>query len=251
MTKAQHIQYTYNNSIVHTIKADLASISVVNIKGKPVVAQPYFGVNGSFFEGSTSLGIAMQNGAAVASGGEKTARACQGDFPETAGKLTKRGTMFCYNNGNSIATGVVEYASEAKLGNVKWAIGGYSLFPNVQYATTEAYYQDINGSGTTCKDGTQNAYRFEPKTSTRARTAIGYDGSKIWLAAFEKSDAWNVRKFMMARGCNIAIMLDGGSSTQMNYAIVRGGEPVAQNYDAEGKGRGILSMVRVSATEWI
>ncbi|WP_046216251.1 phosphodiester glycosidase family protein [Paenibacillus wulumuqiensis] len=249
MTTAQHLQYNYEGSVVHAIKTDLAAISIVDIGAKAVVDQAYFGVNGTFFSGSALTGIAMQNGVAVRTGGNRTGQACNGI-------ATKRGTIFCYGGGSSVTTGVVDYASEANLSNVKWAIGGYSLFPNVAYGSIDKYYADINGNGdaTDCSNAvaeTQNAFRFAPR-SKNERTAIGWDGSKIWLVAFDSADAWTVRKFMIARGCNLAVMLDGGSSTQMKYAVIRNGNPVATNYNPSGGiPRQVFSMVRVSATEWI
>lgn len=247
MTVAQHISYNYNNNIVHTIKADLATISIVDVGRSSVVDQTYFGVNGTFFVEPNMAGIAMQNGSAIRAGGTRTGQAC--------GVSTKRGTMFCYNGGSAVATGVVDSYSDANLSNVKWAIGGYSLFPNIAYGNIDDYYTAINGDGnaTACsnaKAGTQNAFRLEPRRKTQ-RTAIGWDGSKIWLAVFASEDAWGVRKFMIARGCNTAIMLDGGGSSQMKYATLRNGNPTPVNYDPRGENRPIYSMVRVSATEWI
>ncbi|SDM33599.1 Predicted protein [Paenibacillus sp. OK060] len=247
MTVAQHIAYTHNGNTVHTIKTDLAAISVVDVGYKSVNDQAYFGVNGTFFNGATLVGIAIQNGSAVRSGGSRTGQAC--------GTLTKRGTMFCYNGGSSITTGVVDYASEANLSNVKWAIGGYSLFPNVSYANSDAFYIAIHGKDASddcskAKAGSQNAYRFGPTLKTK-RTAIGWDGSKIWLAAFASENAWEVRQFMINRGCSLAVMLDGGGSTQMKYANVRNGNPVPANFDPSNENRPIYTMVRVAATDWV
>lgn len=227
MTVAQSIRYTHNGNTVQTIKTDLAEISVVDIGTKSVNDAPYFGVNGTFFSGSSLLGIAMQNGSAVRSGGTRTDQACN--------VSTKRGTMFCYNGGSAVATGVVDFASEANLSNVKWAIGGYSLFPNVSYANADAYYTAIHGKDSAgdcskAKAGSQYAYRFSPTTKTQ-RTAIGWDGSKIWLALFASENAWEVRQFMINWGCSAAIMLNGGGSSQMKYAVIRNGNPFPTNYD--------------------
>ncbi|GIP60789.1 phosphodiester glycosidase family protein [Paenibacillus woosongensis] len=246
-TVAQHLSYSHNGKTVHTIKADLASISVVDIGAKSVNDQAYFGVNGTFFSGSSLLGIAMQGGSAVRTGGTRSGQACN--------VKTKRGTMFCYNSGKSVTTGVVDYASEANLSNVKWAIGGYSLFPNLSYSTDNDYYKAIHGTDSpdncnAAKEGTQNAYRFGPMSKTQ-RTAIGWDGSKIWLAVFQSENAWGVRQFMIDRGCNTAIMLDGGGSSQIKYAVIRNGNPVPTNYDPSGVNRSVYSMVRVAAEEWV
>ncbi|SDS89874.1 Predicted protein [Paenibacillaceae bacterium GAS479] len=246
MTVAQHTQYSHNGNIVHTIKTDLAAISIANIDAKSVKDSPYFGVNGTFFNGPELTGIAMQGGSAVRPGGTRTGQAC--------GTSTKRGTMFCYNGGSAVATGVVDYYNEANLNNIKWAIGGYSLFPNVSYPSDTQYYDAIHGhdSSADCsktKAGSQNAFRFGPKSKNN-RTAIGWDGSKIWLAAFASENAWGVRQFMKDRGCNTAIMLDGGGSTQMGYAIVRNGNPSAASFDPSGENRKVYTMVRVSALDW-
>lgn len=149
----------------------------------------------------------------------------------------------------------MDYYSDANLSNVKWAIGGYSLFTNISYAEPLDFYKAIHGTDsaddcTKTKPDSQNAYRFSPMSKT-SRTAIGWDGSKIWLAAFASENAWEVRQFMKNRGCNTAIMLDGGGSTQMSYAVVRNGNPVINNFDPKGENRTIYTMVRVSATDWI
>ncbi|SEB27568.1 Predicted protein [Paenibacillus sp. 276b] len=249
MTVAQHIQYSHNGKLVHAIKADLGAIVLRNIGATAVVNQPKFGVNGTFFNLTNGqlTGIAMQNGARVHTNGHLNQGPC--------GTATKRGTMYCYNGGNAISTGVVGAYTETSLSNIKWAIGGYSLFPNVSYANSAAFYTAINGTGdanacTDAKANTQNAYRFSPSIN-RPRTAIGWDGSKIWLAVFQSENAYEVRQFMINRGCNLAIMLDGGSSSQMKYAVVRNGNPSPVSYDPGNEQRPVYTMVAVEATDWV
>ncbi|WP_427180911.1 phosphodiester glycosidase family protein [Paenibacillus sp. TC-CSREp1] len=248
MTVAQHIQYSHNGKVVHAIKADLGAIVLRNIGNTAVVNQPKFGVNGTFFnlQNGQLTGIAMQGGLAVHTNGSVNQGPC--------GIATKRGTMYCYNGGNAVTTGVVTNYSDTSLSNIKWAIGGYSLFPNVTY-TQSAFYTAINGIGnaSTCdaaKANSQNAYRFDPSIN-RPRTAIGWDGSKIWLAVFQSENAYQVRQFMINRGCNVAIMLDGGDSSQMKYAVVRNGNPSPMSYDPSNEQRGVFTMVAVEATDWV
>lgn len=248
MTVAQHIQYSLNGRVVHTIKADLGAIVLRNIGSSSVIDQARFGVNGTFFNTANGqlTGIAMQNGSALRTNGQANSGPC--------GVATKRGTMYCYNGGTAVTTGVVTSYNEANLSNIKWAIGGYSLFPNVTYSES-AFYDAINGNGdasscTPAKANTQNAYRFEPKAN-RPRTAIGWDGSKVWLAVFQSENAYQVRQFMINRGCNLAIMLDGGGSSQMKYAVIRNGNPVPTNYDPSGVDRIVYTMVAVEATDWV
>lgn len=80
---------------------------------------------------------------------------------------------------------------------------------SVSYASAAAVYTATNGTGDAkacpdAKDNTQNAYRFSP------RTAIGLDRSKILLVVFQSD--YEVRRFMISRGCSLAIMLDDGDS---------------------------------------
>ncbi|WP_310144265.1 hypothetical protein [Paenibacillus amylolyticus] len=73
------------------------------------------------------------------------------------------------------------------------------------------------------------------------------DGSKIWLAVFYSENAYQVRQFLINRGCNLAIMLAGGDSSQMKYAVVRNGNPSLASYDPGNKQRSLYTMVAVEA----
>lgn len=240
---ATHFTRTWNNRVVHVIEADLADISVASIDGS-VRKSSYYGVNGTFFSGTTLLGIAMNNGSAVRTGGTASADACS--------VTTKRGVMYCFDpyiSNTFLATSVVKDYSEypgANSSNVKWAIGGYSLQHFGQDLTETEYYNSINGYGsssscTAAKANTENAYRLDP-TILRPRTAIGYKGGlKIVLAVFTNETAYQVRQFMINdRNCSMAIMLDGGGSSQMRW-------PGENNYfDPTDDNRSVYNMIRVN-----
>lgn|GEM_PF-1476312 len=252
MTVASHTETTFNSKTVHVIKADLDCVSVESISGS-VTGSAKFGVNGTFFSGTSLLGIAINNGAAVRTGGTQTGQAC--------GVSTKRGTMYCYSpsyNSQYLNTEVVKNSTDtgASASQIKWAIGGYSLFPYRSYSSSTDYYKDINGTGTAsdctlAKVDSENAYRLEPSNS-RPRTAIGWNGSKIVLAAFASENAYNVRQFMINQGCSaLAIMLDGGSSTQMRFGIPTPGGLGTGTFDPSGAGASVYQMVSVNPTSWI
>ncbi|MEX1030063.1 MAG: phosphodiester glycosidase family protein [Paenibacillaceae bacterium] len=256
MTVANHFTETYNTKLVHVIKADLDCVSVEKITSttKSVVNSNMFGVNGTFFASGTSLlGIAIKNGLAVISGGLQSGQTC--------GISTKRGTMYHYSpsfGGSYLATDVVKDHTDtgASASQMKWAIGGYSLYPYRTYTSESQYLTDINGSGasiscTPAIANTENAYRLEPSSSTH-RTAIGWNGTKIVLAVFEDATAYSVRQYMKNQGCNsLAIMLDGGGSSQMRYGIPTPGGLGTGTYDPKGENRQVYSMVAVNPSSWI
>lgn len=235
---------------VHYIIADLDCVSVECIPGK-VSNSGKYGVNGTFFTSSNNLlGIAIGNGTAVAGGGTQTGQACN--------QLTKRGTMYHYDPSHNyvyLDTAVVKDATDtgASLKQIKWAIGGYSLFPWKVYNNSDEYFNDINGNGdpSNCNaivTGSENAYRLNPKSTSQSRTAIGWRGfgRKIVLVVFQAESAWGVRKYMMEdMNCtHHAIMLDGGKSSSMRYNTGVF-EPQGANTEA------VYNMVTVSPDNWV
>lgn len=241
---ATHTQTTWNGKTVHVIEADLSSVSVVDIGASSVNDSPYYGVNGTFFTGGALLGVAMNNGSAVRTGGSATASACS--------VATKRGTMFHFDP--PIGTTFLDVApvqnysdySGASSSNVKWAIGGYSLFLGSTLTSTQ-YYANINGNGsvsscTNAVANTENAFRLGPTTATQ-RTAIGYKaGSKIVLAVFQSETAYEVRAFMLSQSCTKGVMLDGGGSSQLCW---RNSNGTVGKYDPSGENRAVYSCVKV------
>jgi len=49
----------------------------------------------------------------------------------------------------------------------------------------------------------------------------------------------------------LTIMLDGGDSSQMKYAVVRNGNYSPASYDPGNKQRPVFTMVAVEATDWV
>lgn len=255
MSVAIYTEKKFNGKTVKLIKADLDCVSVEKINGS-VLDSGKFGVNGTFFNPSDGslLGIAIKNGAAVRTGGTQTGQAC--------GISTKRGTMYHYSpsyQGSYLATAVVKNFTDtgASASQIKWAIGGYSLHPGKTYTDESQYLADINGSGsasscTPAKPDTENAYRLDPSSSSTPRTAIGWDGSRIVLAVFEAEKAYEVRRFMKNEGCSsLAIMLDGGGSSQMRYLVASPSGNFVGEFDPRGENRSVYNMVAVNPTEWI
>ncbi|WP_374019834.1 phosphodiester glycosidase family protein [Paenibacillus thiaminolyticus] len=265
MSEAKYVSTTHNQRAVRYIEADLDAIKIEGIKGKSVRDSGKYGVNGTFFYGTKLTGIAVNRNAngksePVLEGGGSTSGV------NYNGKVipSKRGTMYYFNPpaGRIIfddkpVRDYLDYPNSST-SNVVWAIGGYSLFPVKNYKSSDEYYSDINGKGSTTKQPTENsenAYRFEP-TNRTARTAIGFkhtnSKSKIILAVFESETAWEVRSFMKGLYCTSAIMLDGGGSSQMRYKTSRGTtEFWCPKPDRNNKIREVHSMVTVNASKWV
>jgi len=258
MSTARVVNTTWNGGAVRYIEADLDAISV-NAIPSTVMASGLYGVNGTFFSGTTLLGVAVQrisNGQAsgIRSTSEETASACS--------KITKRGVMYHIQSGSTstVKVDVVKNFLDSPgttRTNVKWAIGGYSLHLGKTYGSGDsnfdAYYTEINGDGdpslcTAAKDNSENAYRLEPKNN-RQRTAIGYKNGKIYLAVFAGSNAWEVRRFLKSNlGCTLGIMLDGGGSSQMRYRFNPNGTDTT--WDPSNSSRSVYNMVAVKASTW-
>lgn len=265
MSTAKYYSTTHGGSAVRYIDAELSTISVESISGKNVRDSGKFGINGTFFSGTTLTGIAVNkdpNGFSTrvaANGNTTTGVTHQGTvYP------SKRGTMYYFNPAAGIqfldAIPVKDYLDypNSSITNVQWAIGGYSLYPTKSYVDDNAYYNEINGKGAVDKQPTsnsENAYRFSPTSST-ARTAIGYrfhdQKRKIVLAVFANHNAWSVRQFMASLGCTYAVMLDGGGSSQIRYKTSSGATDFwCPKPDPGNSIRAVHSMVTVSASQWL
>ncbi|SEP33549.1 phosphodiester glycosidase family protein [Paenibacillus sp. OK076] len=265
MSTAKYYSTTHGGSAVRYIDAELSTISVESISGKNVRDSGKFGINGTFFSGTTLTGIAVNkdpNGFSkrVAANGDTTTGVSYNGtvYP------SKRGTMYYFNPSAGVSffdtmpvKDFLDYPNSSTT-NVQWAIGGYSLHPKKAYANSDAFYEDINGKGATTKQPTsnsENAYRFSP-TSATARTAIGYryhdKKTKIVLAVFANHSAWSVRQFMADLGCTFAIMLDGGGSSQIRYKTSSGTTDFwCPKPDTGGSVRAVHSMVTVNASQWL
>jgi hypothetical protein len=165
-----------------------------------------------------------------------------------------RGTFYHFDpafNWQFIDTRVVNhyldytdsYGNNVPASNIKWAVSGYSLHPNLSL-TKEEYYEAL-------KDETVNP---GPGTDYKtARTAIGYrsySGRKlIVLAVFENATPWEVRETMKDYiGCNTyATMLDGGGSSTIQWKTASGSVGL---WEAQSGGRNVFAMVTVNPDFW-
>lgn len=256
MSVAKYVSTTHGGKAVRYIEADLDTINVESISGKSVEGSGKYGINGTFFSGTTLTGIAVNRGKRVAANGDATTGVSY------KGKVysSKRGTMYYFDPAAGIhffdtkpVGSFLEYPNSST-SNVRWAIGGYSLHPTKAYSSSAGYYSEINGTGAVDKEPTadsENAYRFSPQSST-ARTAIGYrvvnSEKKIILAVFDNQNAWNVREFMRGLNCTFAIMLDGGGSSQIRYKSGSSNGFWCPKPDSTM--RPVHSMVTVTATTW-
>lgn len=268
-TIANAVKTTQNGKEVRYIIADLDCVSVASISGS-VLNSNMYGINGTFFYGSSLLGVAVNNNAAVRTGGDQSANSSHGP-----GQTTKRGVLYHFDpavNGSFIKTHVVDTYKDATdysgnsvgatSSNVKWAIGGYSLHLAKSYTGTAsqqetAYINDITGHP-------EYANSWAGKTNFDGRSAIGYgalgpSGSRrtIVLATFKNASVWEVRQFMKGLGCSMGVHLDGGGSSQLRYQrrinlsstsgymANEGWEP-----DPDTTTRSVYSMVRVNPTSW-
>ncbi|MBJ6363963.1 phosphodiester glycosidase family protein [Paenibacillus sp. GCM10012307] len=267
MTIANTHKTTQNGKEVRYIIADLDCVSVVKIDGS-VVNSNMYGINGTFFYGSSLLGVAVNNNAAVRTGGDQTANSSHGP-----GQTTKRGVLYHFDpavNLSFMKTHVVKKYNDttdhsgntvgATANNVKWAIGGYSLHLQKTYTGTEsaqetAYINDIVGNP-------EYANSWAGKTNFDGRSAIGYgatgpSGSNrtIVLATFENASVWEVRKFMKGLGCSMGVHLDGGGSSQLRYKrqVPAGSFLIDDSWQPDpdpNDPRKVYSMVRVNPTTW-
>ena len=242
--------YTINNRTVYLkwIKANVDKIVPTYIGYNNITDTDYCGVNGTFFIPNSSLdssaltrtilwGIAMDSNGEIGAYGRanrytenywspngNTPLAC-GTFVNLNKKLSDGTVLFCdkidsfdnyYHNGIRV-----------RQSDVSWAIGGTSLFMNKTYSSAEEYYNDISDED-------------PPRPRAIAqRTAIAYLGGNSLgnnillltvfgdnvtgsdLSAYDSGgvtlfelrqilkDIWNVPY--------IAIALDGGGSTQIQY----------------------------------
>ncbi|MFD2115131.1 phosphodiester glycosidase family protein [Paenibacillus yanchengensis] len=265
MSTAYVKQWPNGGKTVRTITVDAAAIKVEHVGNTSVMDSGKYGVNGTFFAGSNLTGIAMQDGYGVNTAGankyakgEATAAIGPTVAAPCGGKVNKRGTLFHFSpllNGqiHTAQKPVVDFSnySGATRSNIKWAIGGYSLFLTNSYSSSDDYYNDIQA--VSCANNTENASRFTPKSPNK-RTAIGYrydstHGRQIVLAVFKSATAWEVRNFMKdMMDCSIGVMLDGGGSSQMRWKTPSG---VDDKWDAGDQNRKIQTMVTVTADKWL
>jgi exopolysaccharide biosynthesis protein len=220
---------------IRYIETDLANVSVKNIGDSATVkSSGEYGTNGVFFDTSTGnlVSIAINGGQIVRTGGSENAY--------------KRGTMYHLTNGTIDAMPVKHYSEITSLSNIKWAVGGVSLFLERSYTNSSELYNDLSG---------ENLDGFSGKAA-RPRTALGYKSGKILLVtAFVDGndsnnkngvDMWGLRNIMKGLNCTKAINLDGGGSTAIAYMKPNDTTRYVNNVEL----RAVKTMIRVPGTSF-
>ncbi|GIP40555.1 hypothetical protein J31TS4_38350 [Paenibacillus sp. J31TS4] len=241
--------YTVNGKNLHLkwLEADINEVTIRNVGATTVGNSGYYGVNGTFFDNSSSsstygylTGIAIQNGSIVRQAG--------GTQDYTTFSSGGRGALVKLSNNLADGTFLFEKrfyefpvthnGYTIQQSNVQWAIGGISLY-----------------LGETLTESAFNSRMVSEKapsySSNVARTAIGYKGANkvILCTFFDGNDLWNggkgctiwdVRTVMKDKfGCTMGVNLDGGGSTQIRFK-----QGTSSNYH-ETEARKIFSMVTV------
>lgn len=219
---------------VHYISADLADVSVRSISGS-VYASSYSGINGTFFSGSTLVGIATkQGGVQVAPSGANNANAAY-----------SRSTLVCYNYGGATcAVSALKRITEFPYGlsSINWAIGGIGLYLSDTFpGDTEAKQRQAYIDKCVAFEHAQSVNSFENSAKIN-RTAIGFNFStkKVTMLYLQSGSAWDCRKVLKALGCDTGILLDSGTSSQMK----------ANTTKVNSKTNSVYSMVAVVPSSW-
>lgn len=241
--------YTANGKSLHLkwLEANIDEVTIRDIGQKTIGNSSYYGVNGTFFDNGASsstygylTGIAIQNGNVVHEVG--------GTQDYKTYNYGGRGTLVRLANNLGDGTFIFEKkfyqfpvthnGYTVNQSNVKWAIGGISLFLGETLTQTEF--------------NSRMANELAPSyNSNVARTAIGYKGGNkvILCAIFDGNDLWNsskgctiwdVRTVMKDKfGCTMGVNLDGGGSTQIRFK-----QGTTDNYH-QTEARAVFSMVSV------
>ncbi|MCM3128865.1 hypothetical protein ACFQ3J_09560 [Paenibacillus provencensis] len=219
---------------VHYISADLADVSVRSISGS-VYSSAYPGINGTFFSGTTLVGIATkEDGVAVRANGASNAN----------GAYT-RSTMVSYNSGSSptCAVALLSRISDFPYGTsiINWAIGGIGLYLNDSFANEQAYIDkcvDVEHANSV------NSFTNSGKIN---RTAIGYKSSnnKIVMLYLQSGSAWDCRNVLKALGCGFGVLLDSGTSSQMKAK-----DSSFNAIHVNSKTNSVYSMVALAPSSW-
>ncbi|MFC6653805.1 phosphodiester glycosidase family protein [Paenibacillus rhizoplanae] len=232
MANAKYRQTTWNGITVDYIEADISTIRIKDLGGTNLTTSSEYGINGTYFDDTTGY----VHGIAVTSGGTPVR-----NYASTNATLN-RGTLVCMrpNNGtNQVAyVSVINKIADLSIptGWIDWAIGGVSL--KLQEAvSSEAAYNNL------VKDEKGNL-----SFGGNYRAAVGYNGSKIIMAAMTKATnctALDARGIMKYLGCTDAIMLDGSTASQIRAKPANSSKPYVS-----GGPRSIYSIITVNGATW-
>lgn len=252
MGNARVSEFTYpasGDSVkVKVIVADGDTVKVEAISNKTLKDAGKYGINGTYYSGSQTLGIAINNN-------NGNVGAVADDGSENANGTIARGTMICYNSGGSRAYSfpvIAKYSdSGIALSSTWWAIGGISLHLDKTYTSDSAFFTAVGD----LENPTGGVVGFDT-TRKLYRTAIGYRSTdkKVILAATSTIKVWDLRSLMKDYiGCDDAVLLDSNVSTQIRGRVPADGSTPA--YDVEfghdGKvANPIYTAVTVSPSAW-
>ena len=195
-------KYTFNGKTVHVVKSPYDNLKMTRID-EYLKNTGYIGINGTFFvttEDDGILGIASNNGVPI---GDCTNTVQCGikNGSQTADR--NRGTLYIQNDG-TIGVQRAVYLSE--LPSHKMAVGGGSLALNDTDTTFNQIYDD---------EGWTINFSSPPDGTARSRSAIGYNGSDVYIIATDLLTISDLRNFCKnTLYLDDAIFLDGGKSTQ-------------------------------------
>jgi hypothetical protein len=238
MTTARVSEFVTGGITVKAVVADPLACDVVAFGSKQTLsAAGIYGINGTFFSTTDTIGIAVTAGAvAVTSTSNSNNYNLSGYH---------RGTLIVYNH-NWVPDYKVEQlgiitASTIDNGNIHWAIGGISLYLGKTY-TDQQYIADVNANETA--DGVS----YYDLSSQCKRSAIGYrlSDNKIIMIATSEATVPQVRNIMKDYiGCNDGIMLDSNPSTEIR------GIRSDSTLMAYGNNNSIYTAVKVNPTSWV
>lgn len=274
--------YTINNRTVYLkwIKTNFDKIVPTYIGERNITDTNYCGVNGTFFIKNCTLestinsrtilwGIAMDAEGEIGEYGRanrytqnywhpngNTPLAC-GTFVRLNKTLSNGAFAFC----DKVASFDDYYYNGVRVqpSDISWAIGGTSLFMNKTYESEDDYYNDISDEDAPrprdIAQRTAIAYLGGSKTSDNM-LLLSIFGDNVTGSALSNYSAggvtlYELREILKSKWnvSSIAIALDGGGSTQIqykvnnsiNYQVVND----SSNYNQKVK-RNVWSMLRVT-----
>lgn len=204
---------------VYTFTVPTTAVTVSSLREgnqeKSVYNSSFQGVNGTFFDGSGVVGIAVVNGQAVRTGGLKNG---------TPTLDRNRSTMYMTNLG---AVGVVRTVQASNLpgglSNIKWAIGGLGLYLNEPSMSKTTYDNNLDSEGV---EGVGGVNHRRPRTMLGVNFN-GYTGPEIVMAVVRDLNSptddgkgitfYEGRQIMLGLGCTRGIHLDGGGSSAFRF----------------------------------
>ncbi|KAK9674745.1 hypothetical protein K7432_016932 [Basidiobolus ranarum] len=213
------------------IISDLAAVDVVQVGPVSVAKSGRYGINGGYFEPDSKKKTYGKLFSITYSMNQKAKKVVQ--------QPIKRGTMICYRD-----------ICSNKLKMFTGLLGEYSLHLNSCKVEYLSKIKKETSASIQVREG-----------DCRHQSAIGFRelDRKIVLDSFRKASPSEVRDIIKKRyHCDIAIMLDGGGSSQIS-----GVGPKNKRIDTDftrgvglkakdlAKSRKISSMIAVSPSKWI